>query len=308
LKAVEKDFFMNGLIIEIQKACLEEAVSVESLLRRVKLAATKLKLGDLESWVDSELNGYSSELPPHRILHGQPAGWNPYHGWVPVQTNGALFAEFLGTAMVAQGISGLRDLISSNDGDIYHFPIPDGLVTKMNKLMSVSTARMVVQVPRGGIVGILDFVRNKVLDWAIEMERNGVVGEGLSFDEQEVESAKIVMTTFNIGKIDNFAGNMGTGNASGDISLTTHNVTKIKEALHKLQEFAHSLVEAGASDTLPDTIDAIIVEVDKDAPDTGKLRNLTQDVRSALAGAAGNLTAEGALVLVGGILRVLGGG
>lgn len=58
---------MNGLIIEIQKSCLDENVSVEALLRRVKLAAAKLKLGDLESWVDSELNGYDGELPPHRV-------------------------------------------------------------------------------------------------------------------------------------------------------------------------------------------------------------------------------------------------
>ena len=299
---------MSGLIIEIQKACLDEAVPVESLLRRVKLAATKLKLGDLESWVDSELNGYSGELPPHRILHGQPAGWNPFHGWIPVQTNEASIAEALGTAMVGQGIGGLRDLISNSDGGLYHFPLPDELVIEMNKLMRVGTARMVVQVPRGGIVGILDFVRNKVLDWAIEMERNGVVGEGLSFDDQEVESAKTVMTTFNIGKIDNFAGNMGTGNSSGDIFLTAHDVTEIKETLVKLREAVPDLVQAGASDRLPGVIDAAIVEADKDAPDAGKLRSLADDVRSALAGAAGNLTAEGALALVGGIIRVLGGG
>lgn len=299
---------MSGLIVEIQKACLDEAVPVESLLRRVKLAATKLKLGDLESWVDSELNGYSGEIPPHRILHGQPSGWNPFHGWVPVQTNEARIADLLGTAMVAQGIGGLRDLISNSDSGLFHFPLPDELVIEINKLMQISTPRIVVQVPRGGIVGILDFVRNKVLDWAIEMERNGVIGEGLSFADQEVESARTVMTTFNIGKIDNFAGNMGTGNTSGDISLTSHNVTEIKAALHKLREAVPLLVEAGAIDTLPEIIDAAIVEADKEAPDTGKLRNLTQDIRAALAGAAGNLTAEGALALVGGILRILGGG
>ncbi|RGP39262.1 hypothetical protein [Pseudotabrizicola alkalilacus] len=299
---------MSGLIIEIQKACLDETVPVESLLRRVKLAATKLKLGDLESWVDSELNGYSGALPPHRILRGQPAGWNPFHGWVPVQTHDAQIADVLSTAMVGQGIGGLRDLISDGDSGIYHFPLPDELVIAVNKLMRVSTARMVVQVPRGGIVGILEFVRNMVLDWAIEMERNGVLGEGFSFDDREVESAQSVMTTFNIGRIDNFAGNMGTGNISGDISLTTRDVTEIKETLRKLREAVPGLVEAGASDTLPDTIDAVIIEAEKQTPDVGKLRNLTQDVRSALAGAAGNLAAEGALALVGGVLRILGGG
>lgn len=298
---------MSGLITEIQKACLDESVPVESLLRRVKLAATKLKLGSLESWVDNELNGYSGNLPPHRILHGNPAGWNPYHGWVPIQADESILAKALSTAMVGQGIGGLRDLISNGDGSLFHFPIPDEIVIELNKAMTASTARMVVQIPRGGIVGILDFVRNKVLDWTIEMERNGVVGEGFSFDPTEVQSAKAVMTTFNIGKIDNFAGNMGTGNTSGDISLTAENITTIKETLQKLQEASSSLVEAGADDTLPDILKTAIIEAGKKAPDPGKLKNLTQDVRSALAGAAGNLTAEGALALVYKILAFFGG-
>jgi hypothetical protein len=93
---VRKGFFnMSGLISEIQRSCLDDATTVESLLRRVKLAASKLKLGSLENWVNSELNGYSGELPGHRILHGQPAGWNPYNGWIPIQTADAFTADLL---------------------------------------------------------------------------------------------------------------------------------------------------------------------------------------------------------------------
>lgn len=298
---------MSGLIVEIQRSCLDESIPVESLLRRVKLAAAKLKLGSLESWVDSELNGYSENIPPHRILHGQPAAWNPVRGWIPVQTDSATVADALSTAMVGQGIGGLRDLIASSDGGLYHFPLPPEIVIQINKGMRFQTSKMVVQVPRGGIVGIVDFVRNMVLDWTIEMERNGVIGEGFSFDDKEVESAKAVMTTFNIGKIDNFAGNMGTGNTSGDISLTPTYIVEIKETMHKLREAAPDLVEAGADDKLPDIIDAVIVEADKTTPNVGRLSSLTQDVRTALAGAAGNLTAEGAMALVGGVLRLLGG-
>lgn len=299
---------MSGLINEIQRSCLDDAVNVESLLRRVKLAASKLKLGSLENWVDSELNGYSGKLPEHRILHGQPAAWNPYNGWIPIQVDDAFMIDLLSTARVGQSIGGLRDLIENSDGGLYHFPLPPELIVKINEMMNFQTARIVVQIPRGGIVGILDSVRNRVLDWAIEMERNGVIGEGFSFGAQEVESAKAVMTTFNIGKIDNFAGNMGMGNTSGDISLTSTNVTEIKETMQKLRDAVPSLVEAGADEKLADIIDAVIVEADKPTPEVGRLKSLTQDVRAALAGAAGNLTAEGAMGLIGGVLRLLGGG
>jgi hypothetical protein len=225
-----------------------------------------------------------------------------------VQTDSATIADALGTAWVGQGIGGLRDLIASSNRGLYHFPIPPEIVIQINKVVRIQTPKMIIQVPRGGIVGILDFVKNKVLDWTIEMERNGVIGEGFSFDAHEVESAKAVMTTFNIGNIGNFAGNMGTGNTSGDISLTSTNVTEIKEAMHKLRDAAPSLVEAGAAETLPDIIDAVIVEADKPTPEVGRLKSLTQDARTALAGAAGNLTAEGAMALIGVVLRILGGG
>jgi len=300
---------LNGLINEIQRGCLDDSISVESLLRRVKLAATKLGLGQLETWVDSELNGYTSgELPDHRKLHGQPAAWNPYNGWIPIQTADEFMTELLSTARVAQSIGSLRDLVSREGNGLYHFPIPPEIVIEINKMMNFQTARMVVQIPRGGIVGIVDFVRNKVLDWSIEMERNGVLGEGFTFNATERESAKTVMTTFNIGNIGNFAGNMGEGNTSGDIALTDASVREVRNTMQQLRDAAPQLVDAGARSDLAETIDAVIVETDKPAPDRTALRGLVQDVRTALTGAAGNLTAEGAIALVGGLLKLLGGG
>lgn len=298
---------MSGLINEIQKGSLDDTVSVESLLRRVKLAASKLKLGALEAWVDSELNGYIGEVPEHRTLYGQPAAWHQTGGWMPIQIEDAFFADLLSTAKLAQSVGSLRDMIEKSSSRIFHFPFPPELVANVSKLMSYNTARIVVQIPRGGIVSVLDSVRNKVLDWAIEMERNGVMGEDFSFEPNEVESAKAVMTTFNIGKIDNFAGNMGSGNSSGDISLTTNQLTEVLSVLQKLREESPNLVALGAEDTLPVLIDSAIVEADNKNPEIGKLRGLAQDVRSALAGAAGNLTAEGAMSLIGGVLRILGG-
>lgn len=298
---------MHGLISEIQRGCLDDSVSVESLLRRVKLAATKLGLGQLETWVDSELNGYTSgEIPEHRKVYGQPAAWNPYRGWIPIQTADEFTTDLLGTARISQSIGSLRDLISRGTEGIYHFPVAPEVVMELNKYMDFSTPRIVVQIPRGGIVGILDFVRNKVLDWSIEMERNGVLGESFTFNATEKENAKTVMTTFNIGNIGNFAGNMGDGNTSGDIELNDASVSEIRSKMLRLRDAAPQLVDSGASDNLPNTIDAVIVEATKSPPDRSRLQALIQDVRTALAGAAGNLTAEGAIAMLDGILKMLG--
>jgi len=48
----------EGLITEIQREAIDSTSSVSGLLRKVKLAAAKLKLDNLATWVDLELNGY----------------------------------------------------------------------------------------------------------------------------------------------------------------------------------------------------------------------------------------------------------
>ena len=300
---------MSGLISEIQQGCLDDSVSIESLLRRVKLAAVKLKLGELETWIDNELNGYRfNEVPEHRIMHGEPAGWNPFHGWLPIQIDNAALSDLLRKAPTAQSIGSLRDLISKEKSGPYHFPVPPGVVTELNKMLNVTTPRVVVQISRGSIIAVLDFVRNKVLDWSLEMEKNGVLGEGYTFNEREIESAKTIMPAIQIGNIENFAGNIGEGNTSGDITLTTANTTEIREKLQKLLDATPQLVAEGANNSLPATINAAIVETEKSEHDRPKMMSLIQDLRTALASAAGNLTADGAIAAVNGIAKMLGGG
>ena len=74
---------MAGLIEEIQRDATDETVPVVQLLRRMKVAAAKLKLAEIGAWVDHELTGYPSEkdLPPYRVLAGTPMVHRNGRGW-----------------------------------------------------------------------------------------------------------------------------------------------------------------------------------------------------------------------------------
>jgi AbiTii len=69
---------MPTIIEQIQLDALSKSVSVSDLLRRVKLAAVKLGLGQIEDWVERELNGYKTEVPDYRVVHGVPMAKHPY--------------------------------------------------------------------------------------------------------------------------------------------------------------------------------------------------------------------------------------
>ncbi|RWC25959.1 MAG: hypothetical protein EOS70_32650 [Mesorhizobium sp.] len=298
---------MVGLIEEIQRDALNEAMPVDALLRRVKLAAAKLKLPALESWVESELNGYNGALPEYRKVHGQVSAWNPYNGWIPVHIGDPRLSDMVSEARIAQSIATIRDLAEKHQGGLLHLPIPDGQVALLNEMMNFQTARMVIQIGRGSIIGILNSVRNQVLDWAIEMEKQGVIGDGMSFNDREKEQARTVMNKFEIGSIGTFAGNMGSDNSSGDISVSAQTSSQILEVVRKVRQAVVQLEQDGADvPRLTRAMDQIEQETAKPAPDGGRLKGLLADAREALVGAAGSLTAEGAMALIMAAIKLFG--
>jgi hypothetical protein len=55
-------------------------------------------------------------------------------------------------------------------------------------------------------IGILEAVRNRLLDWSIELVQKGILGENMSFKEEEKEIAK--NQTFNIENMTGFIGDV----------------------------------------------------------------------------------------------------
>ncbi len=212
---------MSGLIEEIQRYAADQLAPIDATLRKVKLAAAKLQLGELETWVTDELNGYRGEVPEYRRLHGQPAAWNPYNGWVPIYSDDERLLEIISAVPVQQSIGSLVDLLAGHTRGTLDLPLPPGLIIELNKLIDFPTTRAVIKLSRGQVFGIPETVRNMVLDWSIKMETQGVMGEGLSFTPEEKTQAKRTMTTINIGTIGNFAGNLGVDQTARDVTLTT---------------------------------------------------------------------------------------
>ncbi len=297
---------MTGLIEEIQRNALDENVPIDSLLRRVKLAAGKLQLNDLDKWVDQELNGYSGELPPYRQVSGQVSAWNPYHGWIPVHIGHSELDDAISSAPIRESISSLQDLVDNKTGSPLHFPVPSGIVADLNKIMSGQTARMVVQLPRGHIVNILGTVRNMALDWAVKMEQQGVRGENLSFGKEEKNHARKAMTEINIGNIENFAGNLGSGNKSGDIHTDVQISKSVLELAEKLRAALPALQQEGVDGKkLEKQIKAAEAEAKSKKPNRESLAKRLASIRDILVGAAGSLTAEGAMTLIATVTRML---
>ena len=226
---------MSSIIQELQIEATNTNNSVSDLLRKAKIVAVKLDLKDFSTWIEEELNGYGvssrKDFPKYRIVKGEPKAWNPYHGWQPIVFGDAKAGDIMSERSVTQAIGELDDLAKTDSGT---FEIHYDTETK-NKLMKAIGFQTDIKfmIGRGAVTGILDAVRNSILDWALKLEKAGVVGEGISFSKEDKQKAKTADVTYSIGHIENFAGALG--NVSDNAVVTVHQInTESKEELKKL--------------------------------------------------------------------------
>ncbi|TPL64104.1 hypothetical protein [Mesorhizobium sp. B2-3-15] len=298
---------MAGLVEEIQRDALNPTIPVSTLLRKVKVAAAKLKLDKVEDWVEHELNGYfGAELPSYRKLYGRAQAFNPYRGWIPIILGSAEENDIISRFDVRESLSSLESTIARSTGHL-EMPFPPEIVSLLNRDMGVQFGRMAIHVPISQGQSVVEAVRNLILDWALDLEKAGILGEGFSFNDSERTLAKEAAVTYNINSIGTFAGNMGSGNTAGDISVSVSSTSQILEIVRKIREYVPDLERAGADGPrLKNAVEAIEREVANEKPNDGRVKALLSDAREALVGAAGNLTAEGAMSLIAAAFKLLG--
>jgi hypothetical protein len=294
---------MTGLIERLQRDSVDPKVAVTTLLRQVKLAAVKLKLGDVEAWVDSELNGYRDDVPDYRNVVGQPKAWNPFNGWIPIsfRTRPDLTAK-LSRRAVVQSIAELESVLAEDiagAGGVLQVPFSAAEIHALNKGMAVPFQEMGLIVSRSTLVGILEAVRNRVLEWALNLERAGIMGEGVNFSREEQERAH-QHVALHVGSITNFTGNLGVGNASGAISSSV-DTAAVRSLIMQVRAYASDLAQAGIDRAVLERQVASL-EAALATGDDRAIQGRLSDLRAVVTGAAGNLAASGVLGLINAIV------
>jgi hypothetical protein len=211
---------MSSLVLELQRDATEKSVSESDLLRKALVVARKLRVTEIQQWLTNELNGYpvGATVPAYRTLRGELRAHNPYRGWVPLHMSNSEQAEALSKSSTSQPISELEDPVRGESGTIYvKFPkkTERNIMRRMDLPMEPA-----VLLAGSQIRGLLDTVRNIVLDWALDLEEKGISGEGMSFTVEEKQQAST--TTVNINNPVNF-NNQGTIVGSMDESQIQNN-------------------------------------------------------------------------------------
>ncbi len=251
-------------MLELQRAAMDDSVSISSLLRKALAVAAKLQIGDADEWIRRELNGYPKgvEVPPYRVVTGQLMADNPQRGLIPVldTETGRVHQHQLPVREPAAAL----ELMVSGEGEA-RVPVQS---------IESEGIRFECCVPlsKPALHAALDGIRNAVHEWALALEARGILGAGLSFSEAEKSKALGAQSVIFNAPV---TGAIVQRSDSGSLTATTNVRTQF--SVEDLLKFVASAREVAAKldpDANTELVDALarIETTAKDAkPNKSKL-------------------------------------
>lgn len=242
---------MSSIILDLQKDIYDNKIELSDILRKAHVVAKKLKLSDIDKWINNELNGYKigNEIPDYRKLKGETKYLNPYHGWLPMMFESSQMEDIFCIKDIPNAIPNIEDLIKSDKGNITY-----NMTADQNMFISKYTGRetqYAVFFSKSSLSNILTTVKNKILEWTLELEENNVLGNNMKFTQEEQNSAEQISNqTFNFyGETHIENSSIGNNNISSNIT----NNFEYDKAYKKLEEIesdikSYNLDEASVKD------------------------------------------------------------
>ncbi len=208
----------NSIIQEIQSNSLDNNFPITELLRKAYAVSTKLALSEFREWTANELNGYKGKkVPEYRKIKGTLKCFNPYRGWMPAQIPDRDLENSVSVRPNNQSIAEIEHLLG---GDGYlTAQIPGSQQQALQNLFQFE-GEFTVFISQARLQGIIDTVRNRILDWSLQLEADGVVGDGIKFTREEMEKAQVTQQNIHISNFQGVLGNTENSNVTQNLNMT----------------------------------------------------------------------------------------
>ena len=286
---------MLGLVLELQRDALDKSINVSDLLRKAVVVSKKLGINEMEEWINRELAGYpddESEIPLYREITGRVMAYNPYHGWQPLHFANPKLGDHLSKRKISQAVGQLDAIVNSDNSRELQVPfgnhIKNQLIDSMNIPLEVT-----LLVGHSELHKILEGVRNEILNWTLDLETRGIVGDGMRFSREEKQTASQItyQITNNIGSMQNSQLQQDSSNATQSLNVTQNSVDLadfIKELKKSIPDLNLGLEDL---DELKAEVSTIEHQRSSPKPKNLIISESLKSIRNILEGATGNMIA-----------------
>lgn len=207
-----------SLLREIQDTAINSNVELASLLRKCKILAARLGNTEFKQWIENELSGYKSkdQLPDYRILHviskghfSGPAGSGLRNADIPLSCIPEKFRENLKHAYLMEPVASLEALVSNSKSGVIQEQWNPDLVAFVGhdiyEYMNCMQAWKVI--PITAIIAALDAIRNRVLNFVLEIEAEAPEAGEAPINSNPVPQERLhqIFNTYITGNVQNLA-------------------------------------------------------------------------------------------------------
>ena len=272
---------MEWLVKEIQRDILDNK-SITDILRKTLILYKKLNLNDIE-FIKKELNWYkeNDKIPDYRVVSWYRILWrNPYRGWVLANISNDDLFDKLVTKSIDEPISKIQEL--TNWCQII---LPNEF---MWKFMNVQTEYK-VEIAGSEFSKIIEYVKNIILDRCIELEKNWILWEWISFTKEEIQKAENIINNFHWNISDS---NIQTWSNSIQKNVTNNfSIEDINKLLSEINHIWDKIKEIPENELVLSNFKDIEDEVNKHSPNNKTILNKLISIKDILSWTSWNLIA-----------------
>jgi hypothetical protein len=183
-----------SLLRRIQDATVDPKFQLADILRMCKILAARLGHKDFKKWIEQELNSYENQeqLPDYRILRDlgcrgdfMGAFSELKNAQIPPISLPEEFRESVSVKHVVESVSSLESIVSqakqSNRSILKSFWSADFFILVGSDIYGgMGLGQAWTEIPTASFVAILDTIKNRILDFVIEIEaENSNAGDSL---------------------------------------------------------------------------------------------------------------------------------
>jgi len=183
---------LSKIVIELQQACLNDSIPCSSLLLKAYAIAVKLGMKDTAELFSHELNGYKdadkNKLPEYRRVLVNTEAYDAYFSrWIPVTfPANSPFNKHSVVESIAE-----IEKIDQSKCDSLEVRLNADAQEIIHKATNMTEPMLVHQIfAAAQATSILQKVRKVILDWSLELQSKGILGDNLEFSDVEISKAK----------------------------------------------------------------------------------------------------------------------
>ncbi|TLP69618.1 hypothetical protein FEA48_29440 [Pseudomonas nitroreducens] len=233
-------------------------------------------------------------------MKGQLVVENPIHGPIPLFADPD-FVDDLTDFPIRQSLPELIEVSKSTTGIFSHFPtsVEQRLMRMIEESNGVAL-RPALKFSTVQINGVIEKVRSRVLEWALDLEEKGVLGEGMTFSPEEKQIVQ--QQHYHFGDVSGSQIQIGTSESSqhqagGDMTALMALIKHLAGVIRK------DAIDVGTRTELEAELATLRAQAASPKPKWPIIRATASSIKSVLENAAGGALASQALPYLAALIR-----